>query len=351
MKGGAGCPMRIVTVVPWLGKLDGLKDADLSAEAKLRLKVSGCCRQSGRFSGTGLPNVSLTCRHFGINRSKFYYWKNRFDKSNLRSLENRPTVPLKKNRPKYSRELVREVRTIRKNDHTYSARKIYQILHRDMPYLDIPSRATIGRLISRENLFFRADIEKHRKRSKAAKDAHKRQRKPHDLQALAPRDVVEFDMKHIHLLGTKLYAFCALDNGSRESIIHIASSPSSRNAKRALREVVARFGCGIKIVNDNGSENKKDAEEFLAENNIVQYWARPYRPKDKPHIERFIGTFRREFLDGCYGPTTAAELQETANKRLDKYRYYRPQEALDCMTPAEFSDKTGISIPRIGKLS
>jgi hypothetical protein len=36
MKGGAGCPMRIVTVVPWLGKLDGLKSADLSAEAKLR---------------------------------------------------------------------------------------------------------------------------------------------------------------------------------------------------------------------------------------------------------------------------------------------------------------------------
>jgi transposase InsO family protein len=160
---------------------------------------------------------------------------------------------------------------------------------------------------------------------------------------------VEFDMKHINLLGTKLYAFCALDNGSREGIIHIASSPSSRNAKRALREVVARFGCGIKIVNDNGSENKKDAEEFLAENSAVQYWARPYRPKDKPHIERFIGTFQREFLDECYGPMTAAELQETADKWLDKYHHYRPHEALDCMTPAEFSAKMDISIPRIGK--
>jgi hypothetical protein len=141
-----------------------------------------------------------------------------------------------------------------------------------------------------------------------------------------------------------------LDNGSREGIIHIASSPSSRNAKRALREAVARFGCGIKIINgSSGGENKKDAEEFLAENSAVQYRARPYRPKDKPHTGRFIGTFRREFLDGCYGPTTAAELQETADKRLDKYRYYRPHETPGCMTPAEFSDKTGISIPRIGK--
>jgi transposase InsO family protein len=158
-------------------------------------------------------------------------------------------------------------------------------------------------------------------------------------------------MKHINLSGAKLCAFRALDNGSREGIIHIASSTSSRNAKRALREVVARFGCGIKIVNDNGSENKKDAEEFLTENSAVQYRARPYRPKDKPHTGRFIGTSQREFLDGCYGPMPAAELQEAADKRLDKYRHYRPHEAPGCMTPAEFSARMDISIPRIGKLS
>jgi hypothetical protein len=97
-------------------------------------------------------------------------------------------------------------------------------------------------------------------------------------------------MKHINLLGTKPCAFRAPGNGSREGIIHAASSPSGRNAKRALREAAARFGCGIKTADGNGSENKKDAEEFLAENNIVQYRARPYRPKDKPHTGRFIGT-------------------------------------------------------------
>jgi putative transposase len=158
-------------------------------------------------------------------------------------------------------------------------------------------------------------------------------------------------MKRINLLGAKPCAFCALDNGSREGIIHIASSPPGRSAKRALREAAVRFGRGIKIAGGSGSENKKDAEELLAENNIVQYWARPYRPKDKPHIERFIGTFQRELLDECYGPTTAAELQDMADKWLDKYRYYRPHEALGRMTPAEFSDRMGISIPRIGKLS
>ena len=38
-------------------------------------------------------NASLTVRHFGVPRSQFYYWFNRFDEHNLRSLENRSTAP------------------------------------------------------------------------------------------------------------------------------------------------------------------------------------------------------------------------------------------------------------------
>jgi transposase InsO family protein len=45
------------------------------------------------------------------------------------------------------------------------------------------------------------------------------------------------------------------------------------------------------------------------------------------------------------------ELLYVVNNRPDVYRHYRPYEALDYMTPAEFSDRMGISIPRIGKLS
>ncbi|GMO56119.1 MAG: hypothetical protein Ta2A_01150 [Treponemataceae bacterium] len=61
-----------------------------------------------------------------------------------------------------------------------------------------------------------------------------------------------------------------------------------------MKKIVERFGDKIKIVNDNGSENMKDAEAYLASLNITQYWTRPHTPKDKPFIERFIGTFQRE---------------------------------------------------------
>jgi len=38
-------------------------------------------------------NASLTIRHFGLNRSVFYYWKARFNEANLRSLEDQSTAP------------------------------------------------------------------------------------------------------------------------------------------------------------------------------------------------------------------------------------------------------------------
>ncbi|GMO55741.1 MAG: hypothetical protein Ta2A_00750 [Treponemataceae bacterium] len=119
--------------------------------------------------------------------------------------------------PKYSREVVRAVRDIRKIESTYSGVKIRPILLRTMAAADVPSVATLGRLIQREKFFFRADVKRHKKHSKAAKKAHERKRKPHNLKAEATESgkIIEFDMKHIYLLGQKRYAFCAIDSCRR----------------------------------------------------------------------------------------------------------------------------------------
>ncbi|MDR1362579.1 MAG: transposase family protein [Spirochaetaceae bacterium] len=117
--------------------------------------------------------------------------------------------------------------------------------------------------------------------------AHERIRKPYGLKADKARQIIEFDMIHIQLLGVKLYAFCGRDQFSREAVVHIATSPSSKNAKTAIKKIIARFGSDIKIINDNSSENMKDVETFLAQMNITQYWTRPHTPKDKAFNERF----------------------------------------------------------------
>jgi hypothetical protein len=93
-------------------------------------------------------------------------------------------------------------------------------------------------------------------------------------------------------------------------VLRIAATPSSLNSKAALEKVAARCGTDIAVVNDNGSENMGKAEKFLAAAEITQYWTSPCAPKEKPHIERFIGTFQRE----C-APTTLARLPLRADER------------------------------------
>jgi transposase InsO family protein len=332
--------MQSVTRIPHARALSRGPRDELSEDAKFRLRVFDFYYQSSaRFSESGKADAALTCRRLGIHRSYFYRWKARYDKRNLSSLEAKSTAPKKRREPEYSRELVAAVRDIRKKDPTYSAKKIRPILLRTMS--DVPSATTLGRLINRENLFFRADTKLHKKRSNSAKTAHKRKRKPYNLKAEKAEQIIEFDMKHINLLGQKCYAFCAIDPFKKETMIHVASSPSSENARTALKKVIARFGTDIVIVNDNGSENMAKAEEYLASLKVTQYWARPKSPKDKPFVERVIGTLQRECLDYHYEPMNVTETQKVVDAWLDKYHFYRPHESLDFLTPAEFSATLG----------
>ena len=350
MKGGIGCPTRIVTPVPPMRELAKGETKELSEKAKLRLKIlEYYYRDSARFSAKGRPEVSLTCRHFGIRRSYFYRWNGRYDRKRLSSLENRPPVPKQKREPEYSRELVRSVRELREADPTYSGKKLRPILLRIRE--DVPSVATLGRLIKRESLYFRADTKRHRKRSKTAKKAHERRRKPYNLTAQGARQIIEFDMKHVYLLGMKHYAFCAIDPFTKEAAIHVACAPSSRSAKVALEKAAGRFGKGVAVINDNGSQNMRDAEAFLRSETITQYWTRPREPKEKPFVERLIGTLQKACLDYHYEPMNVRELSGVVDSWLDKYHVYRPHESLGFLTPAEYCATLGVSIPQVAGVS
>jgi transposase InsO family protein len=347
MKGSIGCPTRIVTVFPNQRTVGKLREVDLSKEAKRRLEIiDWYFLKSPYKSLSGKADAKLTCRHFGIHRSQFYRWLKRYNPKNIKSLEKTSTAPKKKREPEYSRALVKVVREIREADPTYSAEKIRPILLRTMPKNEVPSVATLGRLITRNNLFFRADVKRHKKRSNSAKKAH-RQRKPYGLKPEDGKRLIEFDMKHVQLLGSKHYAFCAIDVSLKEAVIHVASSPSSRNGKIAMEKAVMRWGKDISFVNDNGSENMDKAEAYLLEEKITQYWTRPKQPKDKPFVERFIGTLQRECLDYNREPMNVSELRELVDVWLEKYHHYRPHASLGGMTPAEFSATLGLSIPKV----
>ena len=292
-------------------------------------------------------NVGLTSRRFGVSRAWIYKWLKRYSPKDLSSLEGRSRRPHHFRDVKYDCRIVGIIRKLRIDSPTYSSKRLHIILKRDW---DISiSAATIGRIIKRYALYFakkvgRANISKAKRILK-----NKLLRKPHGLKATSPRTLIEFDMKHIRVGVRRQYAFCAIDPYSKEVMIHIASTPSSNNAKNAIEKVIAIFGEDIQILNDNGSENFGEVYKYLDEHNITQYFARPHTPKDKPFIENLIGKFQQECLDeDDRTEKTVEERQKQADEWVNTYHFYRPHQTLNYLTPAEYCDSIGITIMRRG---
>lgn len=336
MSNHVGSSTIYTTTLPNSAALNRIRSVTLSKQAKHRLAIIEHYLKRSR-------NVSLTCRHYAVTRSYFYKWFNRYNPKNLYTLENISTRPKHLRPATYGYDFVALIRRLRKNYPSYSSKKLCRIVWRD--YGIRYSAATIGRIILKYSLYFRAKLLASRKRAKRAKQVWKL-RKPYLLKAEKPRSVIEFDMKHIYLAGVKQYAFVAIDIYTRELAIHIARRPSSFQAKEALRKAIDIFGSDVAIVNDNGSENYKHAYEYLKQENIVQYFTRPHTPKDKPHVENVIGKLQQECLDEDRSHKTLEERAGQITTWLNDYHYYRPHQALNYLTPSEYCATLGITIQR-----
>lgn len=341
------------SILPNSRALARVNPKKLSPDARFRLRFIDCYRQGQQAGGGIRRTVTEVCRLFGIARSLFYKWYNRFDPSNLSSLEDRSSRPHRVRQATYDTTLISLIRQYRqdKDFATYSGKKLAIVFKRDYP--DRPefhySGATLGRIITTYKLFFTEVVKAAKERSKRALATWKK-RKPaglHNVLADAPRKLIEFDMKHIYAGGKKYYAFCAIDVYTREALLHVASTSTSRQARIALEKVVDVFGRNITLLNDNGSENHGEAYSYLKDTNITQYFARPRQPKDKPYIERLIGSYQRECLDQYRADiTTLEDLDYYTTRWTNNYHYTRPHDSLNGKTPDEFCATLNITIER-----
>lgn len=326
------------TILPNNVALSHIKPIKLSKMAKHRLNIIEHYLNKTR-------NVSLTCRHYAISRSYFYKWYKRYNPRNLILLEDCSRRPHRLRPTTYNTSLIKLIRKLRTDYPSYSSKKLAVILKRDWNIAY--SHSTIGRIILKYKLYFRAAFKLVSQRSKRMVAVWK-QRKPYNLQAKAPAKLIEFDMKHIYTCGQKQYAFVAVDIFTKQAYIHVANQPSSYQAKIALETVLSIFGANVCILNDNGSENCGTAYQYLKDQNITQYFARPHTPKDKPHVENLIGKLQQECLDeGKRIARTLEERKQQIASWLNDYHFFRPHQALKYLTPAEFCDSMGITIRRV----
>jgi len=316
--------MRHYRIVPW----EQIKDSSLSKQGLRRFEWMDWYYSHG-------TNAEATCRHFGISKSVFYRWFNRFDKKNLSTLEfdtktRRPHKLREMTTPLWIRNKVYEVRKADPEKSKYEIQKELKDLGISV------GQTAIGKIIRRHpelhNLQHRKKIRKHKNyaiaRIKAARELREK-----ELGSL-----VQIDTKHLYILGIRFYLFVAIDSKSRYGFVWAYKNASSLNAADFLLKVINYFPFKIQAVNtDNGSEYLLNFHKTCERLNILHYFTTPHTPKMNGRAERLIQTVEYEFFNYQYD--LLPDIDEI-NKRCelfnDKYNNKRYHRAISYRTPGEF---------------
>lgn len=256
----------------------------------------------------------------------------------MSGLENRSHRPTKLRKSTTPADVVAAIRTLRKANPEYSKYKLVVILKLDYGYS--VSASAVGIIISRYNLFFAPPVKQkgHPGRNKGLAKL----RKPRDLTVKQPGDLVEVDVKHLPNTGSKRYALVAVDVLTKQATVHVSSTISIAQGVLAWHKAVHQLGLPKTVLTDNGSENMGAFAKLLSEQPAEHYWARPHTPKYKPHVERFIGSLEREYIQWGGVATDLRDQQEVINTWLRKYHSFRPHQSLGYLTPDEYKNKIHI---------
>lgn len=311
----------VVSLARWAFKIDGVSD-----KAKQRLKVIDWSRIHNN-------NVSLTARHFGLNRETVRIWLRKFHQTGMLGLNDKSHRPKNIRKPTTSWEIINGIVKIRKQYPAWSKYKIKRILSRQNITV---SASTVGRVLKRKGLI---QERASRRRSKAAKNPKKRF--PKGLKISLAGDMVQMDTKYINLIGGKrIYQFTAIDVLTKRRVLRYYSSLASKNGADFLRYCLKRFPFQIRAVQtDNGSEFLKHFDQLCKELDLPHYFIYPRHPKQNTYVETSHLADEREFYSQGNIGYNIDSMQRELERWEYTWSYVRPHEALNYLTPQEYLDK------------
>jgi len=279
-------------------------------------------------------NGRLTCRYFGIPPKTFYKWLRRYEIRGIKGLEPVSKKPHKYRESKIPLESISRVIHWRKTYPMFSKYKIATLLEREDNIILSPS--TIGRIFKQHRLFFPTPVSSKKKRYRQSGVL---QRLNPYYRSKQPGELGEADMKHVCFFNKRRYFFVGIDCVSKRLAVHVGTGSTSIQASNILDQM-KRFPFPIEKVRvDNGSENLKDFTVKAEELKIQEYFTRYRRPKDKPFVERVIGTIEREFIQQGRLAFDLEEQRRLVNEWVNHYNTFRPHQSLNYLTPEEFESK------------
>lgn len=286
----------------------------------------------------GERNARLTARHFGVAPKTFYQWHNRFDESDLKTLEERSRAPVSKRVREYTPLQYVRVIKLRKEHIRWGKMKLLKLYQDDFPKDTTITSWKVQCIIEQSGIYYhpqkQARINRKRVLSVKRKKITDLTKKPRQGFLVCLDTIVRY------VAGQKRYILTAIDQYSKITFGRMYTTHSSANARDFLHRLHYLLDGKIEnIQTDNGSEFKLHFDTALTKLNIPHYHSRVKTPKDNAVNERFNRTLEEEFL--AMGNLMADTV--LFNKRLTEwlveYNFKRPHQTLGYLSPINFHFK------------
>jgi transposase len=239
-------------------------------------------------------NVAKTCRRYGISRSLFYQWRQRYQQDGPQGLRNRSRAH--KRCPKsHPAEVVEKILHLRQQYH-FGPWRIHTYLTR---YHDISIAKSSIYYILRKHGLSRLP---QNQRYKRLADRWKRYEKPQ------PGCRVQIDVKFLKRIGNEAssqrhyFQFTAIDDCTRLRVLKIYERNNQQSAMNFVDYVLSRLPFQVDVIQtDNGAEFDDNFHYHVQDLGIKHVYIKPRTPRLNVKVERSHRIDEEEFyalLDG-----------------------------------------------------
>ena len=314
----------------------------VSIEAKRRYKIVLFYEKFG---------LDATLEAFEISKRTLYRYQALLKKGNnkIEVLEPKSKAPKHKRQSTVPKEIIAEIKRLRKKYPNLGKAKLYHILkpwceERKLPVL---SESTIGRVIAKDKDKMRIIPYKIDRNGKVKSKKRKfKNRKPKNLKT-KPMHLWAVDTIQKVSDGIRRYIMTMVDPNSRIAFAVAIPTKHTKYTAKVLEALIDGLTGKIEInaktkqfaiLSDNGSEFMKEFEALLQEKGLTHYWTYPRSPKMNAHNERFNRTIQEQFVD--YNEDllfTDIELfnQKMADWLID-YNTIIPHHSLNMKNPVQY---------------
>lgn len=287
-------------------------------------------------------DATYTAEYFGISRKTFHKWYKPFkdSKYRLESLEDHSRAPIHTRKWQVTNVEEERIVKLRKEHLRYGKKKLKRLYLRF--YGEDISTWKIERVIRKHKLF--PDPVKYKRMMvrKAKGKVNPRVRVKSIPKPLNIGDMWHIDSIILNFGGIRRAVITGIDDVSKIAYGRMYISDTSKYTGDFVQRLKFLTDGNISVIHtDNGSEFDGYFAQACKDLSIPRVYSRPHTPKDNPVNERFNRTIQEEWLDGAvFDPQNLTEANTSMTEWLVEYNTFRPHEALDQLTPAEYVEST-----------